>query len=261
MAAERGSAFLLKIGDGAETGYAGFGIESFNTVAIGAGSWAFGDNATALGANAWAVGQQSTAIGVDAFASGTNAVALGVGSEASRNNTVSVGSAGNERQITNVAAGTEDTDAVNKSQLDAVQSQLDQGAAVAVKYDDPGKAKITLEGADGTTIGNVADGVDANDAVNKGQLDAAITSVANGLGDLADSAVTSDDVSKGQITLAGSNGTRISNLQASDVASDAATVGQLADVLSAFGGGAMLQAGLGPVTGDDHHPGLPCRRE
>ncbi|EIL89405.1 YadA-like family protein, partial [Rhodanobacter spathiphylli] len=85
------------------------------------------------------------------------------------------------------------------------------------------------------------------DAVNKGQLDAAITSVSDGLGDLADSAVTYDDASKEQVTLAGANGTRLSNLQASDVADDAATVGQIADVLGAFGGGAMLQAGGGIV--------------
>jgi autotransporter adhesin len=48
-------------------------------------------------------------------------VALGDGSVADRANTVSVGSAGNERQVTNVAAGTATTDAVNVGQLnDAV---------------------------------------------------------------------------------------------------------------------------------------------
>ena len=47
-------------------------------------------------------------------------MALGSGSVADRANSVSVGSEGNERQITNVAAGTEDTDAVNKAQLDEV---------------------------------------------------------------------------------------------------------------------------------------------
>ena len=45
---------------------------------------------------------------------------MGQGSEADRDNSVSVGSVGGERQITNVAAGTEDTDAVNKAQLDEV---------------------------------------------------------------------------------------------------------------------------------------------
>jgi autotransporter adhesin len=54
-------------------------------------------------------------------------VALGQGSLADRDNSVSVGSAGAERQITNVAAGTAATDAVNLAQLDAVAG----GAAAA----------------------------------------------------------------------------------------------------------------------------------
>jgi autotransporter adhesin len=42
---------------------------------------------------------------------------LGQGSVADRANTVSVGAAGQERQITNVAAGVQGTDAVNVNQL------------------------------------------------------------------------------------------------------------------------------------------------
>jgi len=56
-------------------------------------------------------------------------VALGQGSVADRANTVSVGSVGGERQITNVAAGTQATDAVNKGQLDS-------GIASANSYTD-----------------------------------------------------------------------------------------------------------------------------
>src|SRR5690606_6667821 len=70
-----------------------------------------GEGATVAAASATAVGQ-----GASATANG--AVALGQGSVADRANTVSVGSAGAERQIANVAAGTQDTDAVNKAQLD-----------------------------------------------------------------------------------------------------------------------------------------------
>lgn len=44
---------------------------------------------------------------------------------------------------------------------------------LAVEYDDAGTASITLDGADGTAISNVADGSNPGDAVNKGQLDAA----------------------------------------------------------------------------------------
>ena len=47
-------------------------------------------------------------------------MALGANSTADRDNTVSVGDVGSERQITNVAAGTEGTDAVNVDQLNAV---------------------------------------------------------------------------------------------------------------------------------------------
>jgi len=61
----------------------------------------------------------ATAVGQGATASAQGAVALGQGSVADRANTVSVGSAGAERQVANVAAGTQDTDAVNKAQLDS----------------------------------------------------------------------------------------------------------------------------------------------
>ncbi|MFX1739975.1 YadA family autotransporter adhesin [Paraburkholderia kururiensis] len=59
-----------------------------------------------------------------ATASAPNAVALGSGSVASEANTVSVGSAGSERRITNVAPGINPTDAVNMSQLQAVQGSV-----------------------------------------------------------------------------------------------------------------------------------------
>ncbi|WJF90753.1 ESPR-type extended signal peptide-containing protein [Paraburkholderia bonniea] len=91
----------------------------------GAGSIQIGPGATASGAN-------SIAMGAEAKATGYNAVALGSGSVADRDNTISVGSAGNERQITNVAAGTAPTDAVNLGQLngrfDSAQRAIDSVA-------------------------------------------------------------------------------------------------------------------------------------
>lgn len=86
-------------------------------VAIGYGATASGDPTTAVGAMATASGNNSVALGAGALASGQNSVALGAGSQATVDNTVSVGSAGNERRITNVAAGTNWTDAVNVGQL------------------------------------------------------------------------------------------------------------------------------------------------
>ncbi|HEX2082859.1 MAG TPA: YadA-like family protein [Xanthomonadaceae bacterium] len=62
------------------------------------------------------------------------------------------------------------------NRLSELQDSIDAipggGSALAVEYDDAGNATITLEGADGTVLSNVADGVAAGDAVNKGQLDA-----------------------------------------------------------------------------------------
>ncbi|MCP8472834.1 YadA-like family protein [Pseudomonas sp. ZM24] len=88
-----------------------------DAVAGGAGAVASGDNSAAIGTRAHASGHNATALGNGANAQGANSVALGANSVADRANSVSVGSAGNERQITNVAAGTQPTDAVNVSQL------------------------------------------------------------------------------------------------------------------------------------------------
>jgi trimeric autotransporter adhesin len=97
-----------------------------NSTATGAGSVASGNGSTANGANASATGTNSTALGSNSSATGNNSMALGAGSVADRDNTVSVGSVGNERQITNVAAGTQRTDAANWGQVqDAVNGVQD----------------------------------------------------------------------------------------------------------------------------------------
>lgn len=88
-----------------------------NAMAFGSNSVASGANASALGTGATASGADSTALGNAASATAANSVALGAGSVADEDNTVSVGAAGAERKVTNVAAGTNDTDAVNVSQL------------------------------------------------------------------------------------------------------------------------------------------------
>ncbi|WP_279361090.1 YadA-like family protein [Xanthomonas sacchari] len=88
-----------------------------NATSVGNNSQASGVNATAMGADAVASGVGSVAVGKGAKATEANSVALGQGSVADRANSVSVGSASNQRQITNVAAGTERTDAVNLGQM------------------------------------------------------------------------------------------------------------------------------------------------
>jgi autotransporter adhesin len=88
-----------------------------DAVAGGAGAEASGNNSAAIGTRARASGANAAALGNGSSAQAQNSVALGANSVADRANSVSVGSAGNERQITNLAAGTAPTDAVNVSQL------------------------------------------------------------------------------------------------------------------------------------------------
>jgi autotransporter adhesin len=96
-----------------------------------------GASSVATGASASATGSKTVAVGADSSATGQNAVALGAGSVADRDNSVSVGSAGNERQITNVAAGTSATDAVNLGQVNSMMSQgVSQGVQQANNYTD-----------------------------------------------------------------------------------------------------------------------------
>ncbi|BFG72912.1 hypothetical protein PTKU46_09450 [Paraburkholderia terrae] len=71
-----------------------------------------------------ATGSDSVAIGGAAVATGANSVALGANSTADRANSVSVGSVGAQRQITNVAAGTADTDAVNVAQMNSALANV-----------------------------------------------------------------------------------------------------------------------------------------
>ncbi|OVZ61750.1 hypothetical protein CDO44_05655 [Pigmentiphaga sp. NML080357] len=94
------------------------------STAMGSGSTASGSNSTAVGTGSKATGTDSTAIGANSEAKANNSVALGAGSVADRDNTVSVGSAGKERQITNVADATQDTDAVNYRQLKEVSGDV-----------------------------------------------------------------------------------------------------------------------------------------
>ncbi|WP_155869295.1 YadA-like family protein [Achromobacter xylosoxidans] len=100
-----------------------------NAVATGAGAEARGAGSAALGAGAKAQASGSVAVGANAAATAPGSVALGEGAQATRANTVSVGTTGAERQITNVAAATHDTDAVNLRQAIRTSRQAAQQAA------------------------------------------------------------------------------------------------------------------------------------
>ncbi|MDQ7730281.1 YadA-like family protein, partial [Halomonas sp. SpR8] len=143
-----------------------------DSIAMGPSSVAEGDRSVASGVGAQAEAEGSVALGADSVADreGMNGERERFSNEAvaSTQGAVSVGSEGGERQITNVAGGTQETDAVNVRQLDAVQ----QGA-VNYARDDEGNvdySTVTLRGEEGTTISNVAPGVNATDAVNVGQM-------------------------------------------------------------------------------------------
>jgi autotransporter adhesin len=75
-----------------------------------------------------AIGNSSVAIGGGAKASAPNSVAIGEGSVADQTGTVSVGSSGNERRITNVAAGQAPTDAVNMQQFQGGINEIARNA-------------------------------------------------------------------------------------------------------------------------------------
>ncbi|MBR8307056.1 YadA-like family protein [Burkholderia cenocepacia] len=103
------------IGDGATA----MGPAGSRSVALGSSSSASGMNTLALGSSALASGNTSVSLGANASATGASSVALGSGSTATADNTVSIGSSTLQRRITNLAAGTADTDAVNLGQMNA----------------------------------------------------------------------------------------------------------------------------------------------
>ncbi|CAG2156840.1 ESPR-type extended signal peptide-containing protein [Cupriavidus numazuensis] len=166
------------------------GLTEDDAHASAQGATAVGYNAQASAANALALGYQSQATAAGSVALGAGSIANGatLGNQAymvggTAAGEVSVGSAGNERRVTNVAAGSSDTDAVNVSQLKAVNTQVGDLDKGAVKYDKNPDGSVNYNsvtmGGDtynsttktgGTTISNVAYGVNDSDAVNLQQL-------------------------------------------------------------------------------------------
>ncbi len=147
-----------------------------------------GQAAVALGQNSNATTNASVALGANATASANNSVALGANSVTTRLNTVSVGATGATRQVVNVAAGTQATDAVNYAQLQAAGLTVDSSGNATnsfVAYDDMAQGKVTLAGASGTKLSNVAAGsvsASSKDAVNGAQLYSSAASTASALG-------------------------------------------------------------------------------
>lgn len=176
-AASAGELNSIAFGNGSVTDAA-----AINSMAIGPSAFigALGTNSIALGRGANSNVANSVALGAESSAglgAQTNYVAYGLTAPQNSVGEVSFGSAGNARKVTNVAAGSSATDAVNVSQLQAV----DEGA---IKYDvDPLNLKMTATlggplSADGgatggTRIRNLARGevsAISTDAVNGSQL-------------------------------------------------------------------------------------------
>src|SRR5690606_17357699 len=140
--------------------------DGLGSVAVGKFSYSHGEYATALGTMAVAYGDRSVAIGTSwVEQQATDSVALGHGSVASRANTVSVGASKEwwdrmgdyhgvmQRQITDVAAGTQDHDAVNLAQLKGVEAKAGSGRFIAVDGTDDGSEDPFANGKGATAIG------------------------------------------------------------------------------------------------------------
>lgn len=174
--------------------------------AVGSTAQATGNGATAMGFTSLAEGDKSMALGEESIARGTGNIAIGSGSLATADmangtayltsttatQVVSVGNGDTSvsnhglRRIVNVADGAADQDAVTIKQLKALQDDLSSkinsskptsGGTNAVTYSGTNNEYVNLQDNDGNAvqIKNVKDGVAATDAVNKGQMDQAVT--------------------------------------------------------------------------------------
>ncbi len=191
--------------------------------AVGKSSIAIGDkamtkagtvNSIAIGTNANV--QQNVAdaiaLGANSQALSSNSVALGANSIADRANALSIGSAGAERQIIHVAKGTQNTDAVNLAQLKGLADVVGGGTG----FDANGDVTAPTYTIDGKEYHNV------NDA-----LQAAAKSGNDGGNGTDPNAVAYDGAQKDSVTLAGQNGTTLSNVAAGKADTDAVNVSQL----------------------------------
>ncbi|WP_345247924.1 YadA-like family protein [Pigmentiphaga soli] len=249
--------------DGTATGN-GAQASGAGSSAVGSGAVASGTGSSAVGSGSTASGARATALGSNAQASADNSVALGADSVADRANTVSVGSAGNERQITNVADGTEDTDAANVRQLKAVSGdvtnitegkdgmfQVENSAnrpkPVASGTDSAaGGAGAVASGAASTAVGNTASATGANatalgnGAQAAGQGATALGSGAQASGQNA-TALSAGAVASGNNAIAVGNGAQAQGSGALSLG-NGAQVGSGATNAMALGNGASATA-------------------
>ncbi len=236
-AAQATGARSIAIGDNAVAKYSyGPGEGGDTNISIGANSFTSTEwHQVALGEGAYVWAANSAAIGFNASATSIDSVALGSGSVADRRNTVSIGSEKNQRQIVNVAAGTQDNDVVNVTQLKGVATALGGGAGIGA---DGSVTAPTYHVGD-KTYGNVGDAITAAAETGRGT---------------DPNAVAYDDAAKSTITLAGEQGTTLKNVAAGAVSATSTEAvngsqlyGTSQSVASALGGGATVDA-VGKLT-------------
>ncbi|ENF3169550.1 YadA-like family protein [Escherichia coli] len=212
---------------------------------IGIGYGAYVDanalNGIAIGSNAQVIHVNSIAIGngsTTTRGAQTNYTAYNMDAPQNSVGEFSVGSADGQRQITNVAAGSADTDAVNLGQLKVTDAQVSQNTQSITNLDnrvtnlDSRVTNIENGIGDIVTTGSTkyfktnTDGVDASAqgkdsvAIGSGSIAAADNSVALGTGSVAEEENT---ISVGSST----NQRRITNVAAGVNATDAVNVSQL----------------------------------
>ncbi len=228
-----------------------------DSLAMGANTIVNGNAGIGIGLNTLVLSDaiNGIAIGSNARANHANSIAMGNGSQTTRGaqtgytaynmdapqNSVgefSVGSEDGQRQITNVAAGSADTDAVNVGQLKVTDAQVSQNTQSITNLNnqvtnlDTRVTNIENGIGDIVTTGSTkyfktnTDGVDANAqgkdsvAIGSGSIAAADNSVALGTGSVANEENT---ISVGSST----NQRRITNVAAGVNATDAVNVSQL----------------------------------
>ena len=232
-------------------------VEAKEAIGIGAGTRINGDLGVALGYAAVSE-EKGTALGAGAQAKANAGVALGEGAvadtaaevagydpltgEASTETTstwksvkgaVSVGTADKTRQITNLAAGTNDTDAVNVAQLKNAKTTVEAGDYVTVtkKTEDGKGTTYTVKGPNLTSVDKnltVTDDKDANDKKVGYKLE--LSKTLTGL-----TSVSSEAFKVGDKTYINSNGINANNNKITNVAlgtkdGDAVNFKQLKDV-------------------------------
>ncbi|HBP6785241.1 TPA: hypothetical protein L6B35_18135 [Pseudomonas aeruginosa] len=165
-----------------------------DTLTVGRGANSAGNLSTAIGAYSSASYVNSVAIGSNATADGRtiNDAAYNPGLAAISGLTpageVSVGSVGSERRLTNLAAGANDTDAVNISQLKSLASTVGDVSSRSVNYGTNSDGSVNYNevilnpGGIPARISNVAQGElsgNSSDVVNGSQLFATNTTTAS----------------------------------------------------------------------------------